>query len=94
MKIFQGGKGSSFDKDGNQRFIKRCPQINLSINVFSDGIPKEYLLQVKGSSHLNCKAIQETLSASSLNTNDCFVLVSGGMSYVWFGKVFKVLCKT
>ena len=61
---------------------------------FSDGIPNEYLLQVKGSSHLNCKAIQETLSASSLNTNDCFVLVSGGMSYVWFGKVYKFLCKT
>jgi len=52
----------------------------------SSGIPKKYLLQVKGTSKLNCKAIQETLSASSLNTNDCFVLVNGGMSYVWFGK--------
>ena len=62
--------------------------LKITLKTFSsDGIPKEYLLQVKGSSHLNCKAIHETLSASSLNTNDCFVLVSGGMSYVWFGKV-------
>ena len=32
--------------------------------------------QVRGTSQLTCKAIQETLSASSLNTNDCFVLVN------------------
>jgi len=55
-------------------------------NQTSDGIPKKYLLQVHGTSHLNRKAVQETLSASSLNTNDCFVLANGGMSYVWFGK--------
>ena len=27
MKIFQGGKGSSFDKDGNQRSIKKISKI-------------------------------------------------------------------
>ena len=31
---------------------------------------------MRGTSQLTCKAIQETLSASSLNTNDCFVLVN------------------
>ena len=55
--------------------------------MFSDGIPKSYLLQVKGTSSLNCKAVQETFSASSLNTNDCFVLVDSGLAYVWYGKV-------
>ena len=55
--------------------------------VFSDGIPKSYLLQVKGTSSLNCKAVQETFSSSSLNTNDCFVLVDSGLAYVWYGKV-------
>jgi len=69
MKIFQGGKSSSFDQAED-----------------SDGIPKSYLLQVKGTSSLNCKAVQETFSASSLNTNDCFVLVDSGLAYVWYGK--------
>ena len=55
--------------------------------IFSDAIPKSYLLQVKGTSSLNCKAVQETFSASSLNTNDCFVLVDSGLAYVWYGKV-------
>ena len=36
---------------------------------------------------LNCKAVQETFSASSLNTNDCFILVDSGLAYVWYGKV-------
>ena len=30
--------------------------------------------------------IQVKLSASSLNTNDCFVLVSPKETYVWLGK--------
>ena len=55
--------------------------------LFSDGIPQSYLLQVKGTSSLSCKAVQETFSASSLNTNDCFVLVDTGLAYVWYGKV-------
>ena len=36
---------------------------------------------------LNCKAVQETYSASSLNTNDCFVLVDSSLAFVWYGKV-------
>ena len=35
---------------------------------------------------MTCKAIQEKFSASSLNTNDCFVLVNPDQVTVWFGK--------
>jgi len=70
MTIFQGGRASAFDGDEG-------------VDV---GIPSSYLLQVKGSSKLNCKAIQEELTASSLNTNDCFVLVNPDNVTVWYGK--------
>lgn len=30
--------------------------------------------------------MQVPLSASSLNTNDCFVLVTKGETYVWMGR--------
>jgi len=70
MKIFQGGHSSAFDGD----------------SVHDSGIPDTYLLQVRGSSLLSCKALQEQLSASSLNSNDCFVLVNGHQVTVWFGK--------
>jgi len=70
MTIFQGGRASSFDGD----------------EAVDTGIPSSYLLQVRGSSQLNCKAIQEEFSASSLNTNDCFVLVTSEDVIVWYGK--------
>ena len=56
----QGGHASSFDGEEGQDV----------------GIPQSYLLQVRGTSQLTCKAIPEKFSASSLNTNDCFVLVN------------------
>jgi len=70
MTIFQGGRSSAFDGDE-------------AVDV---GIPTSYILQVKGSSQLNCKAIQEDFSAASLNTNDCFVLVTPDDVVVWYGK--------
>jgi len=70
MTIFQGGRASSFDGD----------------DAADVGIPSKYLLQVRGSSQLNCKAIQEEFTASSLNTNDCFVLVTPEEVIVWYGK--------
>lgn len=45
-----------------------------------------YLLQVHGRQQLSTKAVQVPFSAASLNTNDCFVLVSPGETYVWMGK--------
>jgi len=70
MTIFQGGRASAFDGDE-------------ATNI---GIPTSYILQVKGSSKLNCKSIQEKFSAASLNTNDCFVLVTPDDVIVWYGK--------
>jgi len=70
MTIFQGGIRSAFDRD----------------DVTSSGIPSSYLLQVKGTSQLSCKAMEEEFSASSLNTNDCFILVTPREVFVWAGK--------
>ena len=70
MTVFQGGHASSSDGEEGQDV----------------GIPQSYLLQVRGTSQLTCKAIPEKFSASSLNTNDCFVLVNPDQVTVWFGK--------
>jgi len=70
MTIFQGGKASSFDGE----------------EAADVGIPASYLLQVRGTTKFNTKAIHEEFRAASLNTNDCFVLVTPEMTAVWFGK--------
>lgn len=65
-------------------------------------VGSKYLLQIHGRSELNTKAVQVDLEAASLNTNDCFVLVTPGETYVWLGKgstgdereMAKVLAKT
>jgi len=44
------------------------------------------LYHVKGTSSSNTKACQVDLAASSLNSNDCFVLVTPKMSFSWLGK--------
>lgn len=46
-----------------------------------------YLLHVRGSSSTNTKAIEVPRRASSLNSNDAFVLVTKTMTYMWAGKV-------
>ncbi|KAK3611747.1 hypothetical protein CHS0354_014091 [Potamilus streckersoni] len=45
-----------------------------------------YMLQVRGSNRLNTKAIQVTMSASSLNSNDVFVIFTKTAVYIWSGK--------
>lgn len=45
------------------------------------------LFQVKGTSTLNTRAVQVEELASSLNTNDCFVLETPMETYIWYGKV-------
>jgi len=71
LTIFQGGLSSAFDGKGK-------PNTNLQTST--------YLLQVHGRSELETKAVQVNLEAASLNTNDCFVLVSPKETYVWLGK--------
>ncbi|CAM4856581.1 unnamed protein product [Rotaria socialis] len=45
-----------------------------------------YLLQVRGISKYDTKAVQVDLRASSLNSNDCFVLFTAHCVYIWCGK--------
>ena len=52
-----------------------------------DGPGDEYMLQVRGLSILNTKAIQVPMSASSLNSNDTFVIFTRNTTYIWNGKV-------
>jgi len=44
------------------------------------------LYHVKGTSQLNTKAVEVDCKASSLNSNDCFVLVTPKNAVTWFGK--------
>lgn len=44
------------------------------------------LYHVKGTSELNTKAVQVDAVASSLNSNDCFVLVTPKTTFTWLGK--------
>lgn len=45
------------------------------------------LFQVKGTNDLNTKATEVLARASSLNTNDVFLLRTDHMCYLWYGKV-------
>jgi len=49
-------------------------------------LPKQYLLQVHGSNRFTTQAVEVTFQASSLNTNNCFILVKDFEVVVWFGK--------
>jgi len=71
MVVYSGGKASAFE----------------STNGIQDTtLGGEYLLQVRGTSQLNTRAVQVECVAGSLNSNDCFVLRHGGQVYVWCGK--------
>jgi len=70
MTVFNGGKTSSFDGD----------------SAVERGIPKQYILQVRGTTKHSTRAREEDYRASSLNTNDCFVIVNDRDVTVWFGK--------
>ncbi|CAF1239030.1 unnamed protein product [Adineta steineri] len=45
-----------------------------------------YLLQVRGLSKYDTKAVQVDLRATSLNSSDCFVLFTPQSVYIWCGK--------
>ena len=45
------------------------------------------MLQVRGTSPLNTKAVQVDLTAESLNSNDVFVIFSKKAVYILSGKV-------
>ena len=45
------------------------------------------LFQVRGTNELNTKATEVLARASSLNTNDVFLLRTDHICYLWYGKV-------
>lgn len=69
--IHKGGRASGF-KNSEQKD-----------EYDTDGIS---LFHVRGTSPLNTKATQVEEKASSLNSNDCFVLVTPKVTYAWYGK--------
>ena len=45
------------------------------------------LFHVRGTDSINCRAVQVEEVASSLNSNDCFILETPACTYIWYGKV-------
>lgn len=69
--IYLGGIASSFEAQQGEK---------------NENLGNTYLLQVRGNSSMNTKAIQVPLKASSLNSNDVFILASPTIVYLWCGK--------
>ncbi|XP_059161494.1 advillin-like isoform X2 [Physella acuta] len=74
MVIFEGGKAG---------WTKGKVTTN---GLDYEGPGDKYMLQVRGTSALTCKAIQVPLWASSLNSNDVFVIFTKSAVYSWAGK--------
>ncbi|KAL7643355.1 UNVERIFIED_CONTAM: hypothetical protein RMT77_006647 [Armadillidium vulgare] len=70
MIVYEGGFGSSFD--GKRKEDR--------------GKKSSYMLQVTGNSSLTTKAIEVDFRAASLNSNDCFIIVTPSETFVWCGK--------
>uniref|UniRef100_A0A2P2I1V0 Advillin-like n=1 Tax=Hirondellea gigas TaxID=1518452 RepID=A0A2P2I1V0_9CRUS len=70
MVTYEGGYGSGF-KSLNERDVAS---------------KDNYMLQVRGSSPFNTKATEVDFRAGSLNSNDCFVVVSPHETFLWCGK--------
>lgn len=72
LTIFSGGRASSFEKQQGEK---------------DEELGNSYLLHVRGSPDGRyVKAIQVPMKASSLNSNDVFVLMTPVVTYVWCGK--------
>uniref|UniRef100_A0A4W4FRB9 Villin-1 n=1 Tax=Electrophorus electricus TaxID=8005 RepID=A0A4W4FRB9_ELEEL len=52
----------------------------------TDAQPRSRLFHVHGSNNLNTRAIEVPIRASSLNSNDVFVLSTANCCYLWYGK--------
>lgn len=48
--------------------------------------PGARLFQVKGTDEMNTKATEVPARASSLNSNDVFLLKTKDVTYMWYGK--------
>ena len=72
MVVHSGGKASGFKNRAD----------NDSYDV--DGTR---LFHVRGTDDVNTRAVQVEEVATSLNSNDCFLLETPACTYVWYGKV-------
>jgi hypothetical protein len=71
MIVHEGGKASGFSNANDKD------------SYDTDGVS---LFHVKGTNEFNTRGIQVPEKAQSLNSGDCFVLVSPNTLYAWFGK--------
>jgi hypothetical protein len=71
MIILMGGFGSGFNNNQSNE----------------ESLKNTSLLQVRGTNQYSTKAVEVHPSASSLNSNDVFVLLTHEIAYVWAGKV-------
>lgn len=71
MVVHQGGVGSGFKNKASEDTFD------------TDGIS---LFHVRGTSEMNTRAVQVEEKASSLNSGDCFVLLTPDTMYLWEGK--------
>lgn len=72
MVVHSGGKASGF-KNRN--------------DTDSYDVDGTRLFHVRGTDNINCRAVQVEEVASSLNSNDCFILETPAATYIWYGKV-------
>ncbi|KAK8742675.1 hypothetical protein OTU49_001619 [Cherax quadricarinatus] len=70
MVVFEGGYASSFDGAGAR----------------NEGRKSSYMLQVRATAGLYTKAVEVDMRAGCLNSNDCFIVTTPLLTYVWCGK--------
>lgn len=66
-----------------------CLQGGTSRENNLEPVPSTRLFQVRGTSANNTKAFEVTARATSLNSNDVFILKTPSCCYLWCGKVCK-----
>uniref|UniRef100_A0A8D3BUS1 Villin like n=1 Tax=Scophthalmus maximus TaxID=52904 RepID=A0A8D3BUS1_SCOMX len=69
-------------------FLSNCSMTSV---VNPDPDPGARLFQLRGTNELNTKATEMQARASSLNTNDVFLLRTDHLCYLWYGKVGRVM---
>ena len=72
MVVHSGGKASAFRNRAD---------------TDSYDIDGTRLFHVRGTNEFDTRAVQVEEKASSLNSNDCFVLETPDSTYIWYGKV-------
>ena len=74
MVVHTGGHASGF---------KNC----INHNGYAHESDETKLYHVRGTNEFDTRAVQVEPKASSLNSNDCFVLLTSPDTYIWYGKV-------